>query len=179
MNRLPIFFVTLSAGILAASLIHADSWEAPSPKVFASKYGGYGFKMIPSKESTESQGVLFSLEADGKEKKLWEAKLVNIPHWVLVSDCGKYVVTIDTYANLGYKHVLVVYGEKGKIIADFALKDLLSEDEILKNVDHSVSSRHWADDTKFEFAPTNDQLALTFKWGKKMAISLTTGKIEP
>jgi hypothetical protein len=164
---------------LTAPTVPADSWAPPRPQVFASSYGLYGLKTLPPEAlSGQSQARLFTLEKDGKEKVIWETKLVNIPHRALVTDDGKYVVTLDTWANVGFKHSLVIYGEKGKVIADFELEDLLTKDEIAKNVELTETSRWWSKGARVELNPTNDQLTMTLKWGKVIRVSLPKGRVE-
>src|SRR6516225_534609 len=169
------FLLALATAVLASSQLWADSWEEPTPRVFSSKWGGRAFKVLKPTFTGPSEGVLFRLDADGKEQIVWEAKLVNTPHRVLVDDSGKFVVTIDTYANLGFAHSLVIYGDKGKVIRDFKLEDLLTQDEISKNVARTETSRHWA--KKCAFQLESDHLVLRLSWGKVIRIELLTGKI--
>ena len=96
----------------------ADDWAEPSPRVFASRSGAHGFKVLPKSFETSS-GVLFTLDAEGKEQVIWNKNVVNVPHRVFVAEDGKRVVTVDTYAKLGYEHSLVVYDDKGKVRTDY------------------------------------------------------------
>jgi hypothetical protein len=168
-------FFALATVVLASSHLRADSWATPTPRLFASQWGSRGFKVVKPTFRGPSEGELFRLDADGKEQAVWEAKLVNTPHRVLVDDSGKFVATIDTYANLGFAHSLVIYGDKGKVIRDFKLEDLLTQDEIRKNVDHTETSRWWA--KKCEFQMESEHLVLRLAWGKVLRIHLPTGKI--
>ena len=169
------FLLALATAVLASSQLWADSWEEPTPRVFSSKWGGRAFKVLKPTFTGPSEGVLFRLDADGKEQIVWEAKLVNTPHRVLVDDSGKFVVTIDTYGNAGFAHSVVLYGDKGKVIRDFKLEDLLTEDEIMKNVARSKSSRWWAG--KADFQMESDHLVVRLNWGKVVRVELATGKI--
>jgi len=121
---------------------------------------------------------LFSLDEQGNEKSIWNVRLVNVPVRALVSDDGKYVVTLDTWGGAGFDHSLVVYGAKGKVVADFKLEELLTQGEIEKHTLHTESSRRWEQDAKFEFDLEKEQLTIAFKWGKAIRVSLLTGKIE-
>ena len=165
----------MAAVVLASSNLWADSWVTPTPRVFGSTWGNRGFKVLRPTLIGPSDGVLFCLDADGKEQIVWEAKLVNTPHRVLVDDSGRFVASIDTYANLGFAHSLVIYGDKGKVIRDFKLEDLLTQDEISKNVARTETSRHWA--KKCAFQLESDHLVLRLSWGKVIRIELLTGKI--
>jgi hypothetical protein len=163
-------------GVFAvAALLRADRWQAPTPRVFGSQWGGHGFKILNPKFGGPSQGVLFRLDANGKEQTAWDVKLLNTPHQVIVDDQGRFVATVDTYGNLGYAHALVIYGPKGKVLEDFKLEDLLTDEEIMKHVRRTESSRWWAGDT--DFGIENGALVLRLKWGKVIRVDGTTGKI--
>jgi hypothetical protein len=129
-----------------------------------------------------SEGVLFTLDEEGKEKEIWRAKLVNIPLRAMIAQTGKYVITLDTWAHVGYEHCLVIYGEKGKLIADFKLEDLLTDKEIA-GLPATVSSRGWSakDVTEFEDRSLGfDELAIRMKyrgWAKVIRLTLATGKL--
>lgn len=166
--------VALSA-VLSALPLRADSWAPPSPKVFGSEYGSHGFKVLKPVFGKPCEGVLFRLGPDGKDRVVWEAKLVNTPSRVLVDDGGKFVVTIDTYGNLGFAHSLVIYGDKGKVVRDFKLEDLLTKDEIATKVTRTISSRHWAHKSSFKLR--GGHLEIQLGWGKKLRVELATGKI--
>ena len=169
------FLIALATVGAVSTVLRADSWPAPTPRVFGSELGSRAFKVLKPTLSGPSEGVLFRLDADGKEQIVWEAKLVNTPHRVLVDDSGRFVASIDTYANLGFAHSLVIYGDKGKVIRDFKLEDLLTQDEISKNVARTETSRHWA--KKCAFQLESDHLVLRLSWGKVIRIELLTGKI--
>jgi hypothetical protein len=150
--------------VLASTLpAFADSWATPRPRVFASQGGLYGFKVLKPVFGRTAVGLLFTLDQDGQETKIWETELVNVPHRVLVPDGGKRVVTIDTYGRLGYDHSLVVYDEHGKVLADYTLEDLLTDLESQFFVTQSVSSRYWARQATFTFNSDATQLVIGFR----------------
>lgn len=169
---------------ICLSVAFSDTWLPPRPKVFASQWGDYGFKLLLPKKTIYSKGVgvLFQLDGDGKEKVVWRQELLNIPHRVFVRDDGKYVVTIDTYGNLGYDHSLVIYDEQGKVVKDLKLEDLLTADEIKNKVGRTVSSRFWTTDAEFSFDPphlsTPKHFNIKLKWGRTVKLVLATGKVE-
>ena len=88
---------------------------------------------------------------------------------------GSLWLMADTYGNLGYKHVLVIYDDKGKMVKDFKLEDLLTDDEIKTNVRITEGSRWWAQQTQFSFDGMN--FVARLKWGKTISIDVNTGKI--
>jgi hypothetical protein len=167
-------------GFAVATLASADSWAPPQPQVYKSSNGQYLFRTEPKGATflgAASATLKSKLGKDGAEEKVWEAKLVNTPYKAFVSDDGKHVVTIDTYANLGYTHALVLYGAKGKVVADYDLEALLTNDEIAKHVRRTAGSRWWAGDARFSFDPMQPHFVVNMKWGKEVRISLANGKI--
>ena len=183
--------LTLAVGlaVLLSSVARGDSWGWPQPRIFAN--GKYAIKTLPATSVGKSgevsfgnsEGVFFTLDEDGKEKVIWQAKLVNIPLRAIVAESGKYVVTLDTWGHVGYEHCLVVYGgEKGKVIADFKLEDLLTAKEI-ESLPASVTIRGWSDKDIAEFEDRSlgyDELVIRMKhkdWAKVIRLSLSSGKI--
>ena len=164
--------------------VKADSWARPAARVFASARGNHGLKVVPpSRLSHATQhkaaATLFTLEPrSGAEKIEWQAALVNVPHRVFVSsaDGSPVVVTVDTWANLGHAHSLVVYGWGGRVVADFALEDLLTPGEMSK-VKRTAPSRWWAERAAFRFAPNGTRFVIRMDWGKVITVDLRSGKI--
>ena len=63
-----------------------------------------------------------------------------------------------------------------KAVADFALEDLLTKEE-LQNVPQTVSSRHWAGSSQFTFSPDGKAINIKVMGGRAFKIDLATGKI--
>src|SRR5207237_8677063 len=126
-----------------------------------------------------ADAVLVARDREGKQTVLWGKELVNLPHQAFVADDGRHVVTVDSYARLGYQHVLVLYGAEGKRLADYELEDLLTREEIRSKVVQTVSSRWWAGDTKFAFGPDGKDFTLALKWGRTIRLDLATGRLDP
>jgi hypothetical protein len=196
--------LALGLALVVSSDARADKFPAvpPQPKLFASVYGTYVLKTLPDVSSVSTQtrtdgvqwsaqarqivgtseGVFFTLDEHAKEKVIWRAKLVNIPNRAILVESGKYVITLDSWRSAGFDHCLVVYGEKGKIIADFKLEELLTAKEI-ESLPNSVTSRSWSDKDIAEFEDRSreeDQLIIRMKyngWAKVIRLSLSTGKL--
>src|SRR4051812_37986976 len=107
-------------GLLLAGLIgggpapaRADSWADPVPRIFAAANGVYALKVLPV-EWVKATATLFTLDAQGNEQVLRRGDLVNLPYRVFLSSTGQ-VITVDSYANLGYAHSLVIYALDGKV----------------------------------------------------------------
>jgi hypothetical protein len=196
--------VGLGLALVLSSVARADKFPAvpPQPKLFASVYGVYAFKALPDVSSVgtrtrtegvhsaaqagqivgNSEGVFFRLDENAKEKVIWRAKLVNIPNRAILAESGKYVITLDSWRSVGFDHCLVVYGEKGKVIADFKLEDLLTAKEI-EGLSASITHRGWSDKDIAEFEDRSreqDELVIRMKhkrWTKVMRLSLSSGRI--
>jgi hypothetical protein len=185
-----LLVLTVGLAVVLSSVARGDSWGWPQPGIFAN--GKYGFKTVPAKTVDKngavafgnSEGVFFTLDEDGKEKVIWRATLVNIPLRAIIAQTGKYVITLDTWGHVGYEHCLVIYGDKGKVIADFKLEDLLTAKEIAI-LPATVSIRGWSDKDIAEFEDRSlgfDELVISMKykdWAKVIRISLASGKIVP
>jgi hypothetical protein len=197
-------FLPLGLVLVLSSDTRADQFPAgpPQPKLFASVYGTYAFKTLPAASSVgirtrtegvhaaaqagqtvgNSEGVFFTLDESAREKVIWRAKLVNIPNRAILVESGKYVITLDSWHSIGFDHCLVVYGEKGKVIADFKLEDLLTNKEI-EGLPGSTTARGWSDKDIADFEDRSreeDQLVIRMKykaWTKVIRLSLSSGRI--
>jgi len=204
MARRSILMLALGLALTVASDARADSFPAvpPPPKLFASVDGTHSLKTLPDVSSvgirtrTEgdhspaqagqlvgtSEGVFFTLDEHAKEAVIWRAKLVNIPNRAILVESGKYAVTLDSWRSAGFDHCLVVYGEKGKVIADFKLEDLLTAKEI-ESLPASVTHRGWSDKGIAEFEDRSreqEELVIRMKhrgWTKVIRLTLSTGKL--
>jgi hypothetical protein len=204
MARRSILMFALGLALVVSSGARADTFPAgpPQPKLFASAYGTYALKTLPDVSSvgtrtrTEgvhspaqagqivgtSEGVFFTLDENAKEKVIWRSKLVNIPSRAIMVESGKYVITLDSWRSAGFDHCLVVYGENGKVIADFKLEDLLTAKEI-EGLPASVTHRSWSDKDIAEFEDRSREegkLIIRMKyngWAKVIRLSLSTGKL--
>ena len=172
----------IDAEYTSAPLAVAD---VPAPSLFSS--------MPPAQKLAHAREVATVLrdmlregkiviDENGNEKVIWRAKLPNIPSRAIVVESGKYVITLDSWRSIGFDHCLVVYGEHGKVIADFRLEDLLTSDEIA-SLPGSITERGWSDQDVAEFEDRSreeDELVIRMKykdWTKVIRLSLSTGKL--
>jgi hypothetical protein len=176
--------LTLAVGLslVLSSAACADDLIAPGPRIYAQALSGkYAIKILPGTSADKSEGVFFTLDKDGKEEVIWRTKLVNIPGPAIITENGKYVITLDTFLRID-EHCLVVYGEKGKVIADLKLEDLLTAKEI-ESIPRTVTMRGWHDKGIAEFDDRSfgyDELVIRMKhkgWAKVIRLSLSSGKI--
>jgi hypothetical protein len=180
----------------------ADKWFPAAPTIHASPAGLHGFKVIPGsrvagkfsrtqvapdgavtrvdgiRTEPQTRGVLFLLDEHGDEVVLWDKPLVNTPVRVIVLDDGKHVVTVDTFSHMGWEHSLVIYGEQGQVVADFKLEDLLTPEEIEKNVPKTAAFRLWTEKADIRALLDANRVEIVLAWGRTIKIDMGTGKIE-
>lgn len=163
------------------SQLSADAWPGARPQAFASDNRAYVFRTQPprlSNWSGRAQGTLVSMSADSSETVIWGRELVNIPVQAFITNDGTHVVTCDTWAKLGYEHALVIYGERGRVIADYNLEALLSADDIATKVTHTATTRRWLQDAMIAFDNNAEHIVIALHWGKVLRVALSTGKVE-
>ncbi len=177
----PEIVIALVAVLAAPAIVLADSWPGSRPQVYTSSAGTHRFRTRPPQLSTwsgKSQGTLVSVAPDGTETATWARDLVNIPVLAFVTNDGKHVVTLDTWAKLGYEHALVVYGEGGAVVVDYDLDALLSSDEIASSVVHTMNARRWLQGATTVFDAGGQTFVITLQWGRVIRVALSSGKIE-
>ncbi len=129
-----------------ATAARADDWAAPTTKYLKSESGRYRAVVVPGQPGGKKHAGTITLFDDRDPvhpKKLYQRALVNevAPVQILVADGGQ-LVTVDDWSKAGYKHVVVIYDKKGKVVVDCALEQVLLAEEIL-TVDETESSRWW------------------------------------
>jgi hypothetical protein len=177
-----VFALVAAAALVDPAIVSADSWPGSRPQIYTSSEGTYRFRTRPPQLSTwsgKSQGTLVTLAPDGTESARWTRDLVNIPVLAFVANDGKHVVTLDTWAKLGYEHALVVYGEDGAVVVDYDLDALLSSDEIAGSVVHTMNARRWLQGATTSFDSAGQTFVITLQWGRVIRVLLSTGQIEP
>jgi hypothetical protein len=176
-----VIALVATAVLVAPAIVSADSWPGSRPQVYTSSAGTHRFRTRPPQLSTwsgKSQGTLVTVAPDGTETASWVRDLVNIPVLAFVANDGKHVVTLDTWAKLGYEHALVVYGEDGAVVADYDLDALLSGDEIAASVVHTMNARRWLQGATTAFDAAGQAFVIRLQWGRVIRVALSTGKIE-
>jgi hypothetical protein len=140
------WIVALWAVLGAVAVARADDWAAPTTKYVKSESGRYRAVIVPGAADGKKRAGSITLYDDVDAvhpKRLYQRKLVNevAPVQILVADGGQ-LVTVDEWSKAGYKHVVVIYDKKGKVVVDCALEQVLLAEEIL-TVDETESSRWW------------------------------------
>ncbi|MDB5288997.1 MAG: hypothetical protein JWL69_238 [Phycisphaerales bacterium] len=186
MRAIPCIFtrrntITLLLLLTVAPAAFADKWFPAPPCIYAAPSGRFGLKVIPdfaARADSPARAVLFTLDETGREIVVWDKPLLNTPARVIVLDDGKHVVTIDTYQQFGGKHSLVIYGGQGQVVADFKLEDLLTADEIEKNVPKNAAFRLWTEKADIRALLDANRVEIVLAWGRTIKIDMGTGKIE-
>ncbi len=178
--------------VLVSTEAKADTWEMPHDRTYYSENGQYQFFVavahfdVPSK--TRPSGRL-SRKSAGQWKSVWTNRLVSqtSPVQVMVHNSGRYVVTFDEHHSVG-KNPVVIYGGKGRLIANLSLADLRLESH--PNIKSSVSSYWWNDHAIMVFGPPaktgsepwrqmlEDSLFIRLHWGEVIPIDLASGRVR-
>lgn len=171
--------VVLFAILAATAAARADDWPAPKTRYVKSDSARYRAIVVPGAKGKPGSVELYDDRDPTKPKKLYRRAPVNqlAPVKVLLSDGGQ-LVTLDDWDNAGYKHALVIYDRKGKVVVDCALEHLLLPDELAR-VDTSISSRWWRLEEKADTDVWIDGAAVLVKVktteGAVMRVDLATG----
>jgi hypothetical protein len=205
-------FVAVTTSVrLAEGNAYADLWPDAYPTNYASAQGAFVFHVVPGMRlgyppevrdqrarglDTGPTGKMAFLYAEGTLSNrvtgqlLWSRRLYNYvaPVGVLISDSGKFVVSIDDWVgNRRTKNAVVIYGAKGELIRRFAVTDIITQDE-MRQVPVSSSTYLWQGGysldegreqlvlhilTKFAIKPNK---SITYK---ERRIALPTGAIVP
>lgn len=178
--------------VLFFTAAKADKWELPRDTTCYSDNGQYQFflavKQFDVPSETRPSGLL-SRKAAGRWEGVWTNRLANqtSPVQVMVPNSGRYVVTFDEYHSVG-ENPVVIYGAKGRLIANLTLADLGLENH--PNISRSVSSYWWNKYAIMVFGPPatpasgpwkrilQDSLFIRLFWGEVIAIDLASGKVR-
>jgi hypothetical protein len=168
----------VSCAVLIGTPSRADECIGPAnARLFASESGIHILR-VGQKRGQLPEGTLIAIRDDFGEQRIWRARLINVPARVIVTDDGRTVVTIDNAGcGFGREHSVVVYGERGRMIADLRLEDILDPDEIQRQIPHSMAGRLWTEKASFSFNRVSGALAIAFDWGRHVTIDLLTGKV--
>lgn len=141
---------------LVPQLSYGDSWASATPIVAASPDGERLVRIIPGDSIGDTlgfEGVAKGAFAratffhhDGARNAYiatHEADLLNpvSPVDAFVNNAG-ILVTLDNWHNMGYGAVVVIYRVDGKVLKQYSLEDLYT-DERIREISLSVSSRWW------------------------------------
>ena len=112
-------------------------------------------------------------EKNGRTRKMWRGKLANdvAPMHVMIRNDGRFVVTLDEHQRGGAAHALVIYDQRGRILRQFDLRELLSGDD-WKHVKIRRRAVEWLPGAKFMFAEKRPEFVIQLIWGREIRIDL-------
>jgi hypothetical protein len=202
--RLVIHFLV---ALLLLSFLPATAKMIPPHDVtYWSSNKQYQFQSILERSSDDTvigcHGVLSTISSNGSSSTIWSVPLSNPsgPSQALISNDGKYVVTLRDWFPRAEENFVVIYGKKGSLIRRFSLGDLLIEtntnrpppDTLRRGSDGIVLGRPWLDQVHID--DSNDTLSFIFRvrrkadsekpnrednWeSKQESIMLSTGKFR-
>lgn len=136
---------------LAVTFYHAASYcsiiSPPEKEVYYSSDKKLAFEVIPrdNDKNIPCQGTLFK-HINGIRVVVWHRVLPNpiAPAYAIVSDTGKYVITFNDWDRHGYEHSIVVFGNDSKLLYQFSLEDILTEEEFSKVKIDYLGQRYWS-----------------------------------
>jgi hypothetical protein len=139
-SRWCIASLIATIAVVIPDVAEADRCIVPAgARIFVSSYGSLAFKVTTGAMPTErATGLLFRFNKSGDDELIWESRLVNVPAESYVANDGRAVVTVDTLCRFGFKHSIVVYGNRGRVLADYDLEDLLIQKKS-ENTSHTRS----------------------------------------
>ncbi len=125
-------------------------------------------------EALRPRATLFERPAEkGRERPVWRARLVNdrSPGYAFIRNDGRFVVTLDEFRRGGAAHALVIYNQRGKLLREFGLRELLRGDD-WKHVTLERKAVKWLDGARFTFVDDPPQFVVDLRWKRQVRIDL-------
>jgi hypothetical protein len=129
----------------------ADEWARPSVREYKSSNGNYVVVVEPASKGNLPTATVYWINKDDRTV-LWTTNLVNsvAPIESLVTDDGRYVITLDDWHSVGYGDNVIVFYNQSGMIKRYSLEEAASEfvkekklNSFRQQFEHSVSSRWW------------------------------------
>jgi tetratricopeptide (TPR) repeat protein len=128
-----------------------------------------------AKRAAERSGPPATLsEVRGRERtERWRSRLVNEvgPGIACIRDDGRFVVTLDEHAVGGAKHAVVIYDERGELVREFALRELLTRSD-WERVRSRGNYVEWLRGARFRFKDGPERFVIRLRHGREIEISL-------
>lgn len=172
-------FASLACGLAIAG---ADDERRPLREA-RSENGRYQLRIRTHRSAGESGACCYAellKRPNGKERprRVWHEKLVNevAPARAVIHNGGRYVVALDEFRRGGAAHALAIYDEKGTVLREYDLRELLRKDD-WPHVKVEGRALEWLTDARFAFADEPPQFSIRLKWGREIRIDLRTGEL--
>lgn len=174
--------ISLMLSLFAAhgSTLFADQWGFAYEREYLSPNHEHMLRILPDParpiRSGHCTATLFKI--DGKNKtEVWSRHLINhySPVRAFVSDSGQYVITMDEWAGVG-KRPVVIYNSRGALIKVHSTDSLgLAED--WEKIKVSTLSYHWNENAISFYGPEEETFFIRLHWGKLLLIRLRDGAL--
>jgi hypothetical protein len=138
-------------GFALVNLSQADTGDdIRLPWVMASGNGRFLFKMVALKvgvktrkviEDAKPYGVAYEINTEGEFDEIWRVEGWHASEGYLADD-GQHFVRIGTWPKdqEGHTDLLIAFYDRGKLLKEYRVKDLIRKPEVLEN---SVSHYQW------------------------------------
>lgn len=110
---------------------------------------------------------------------VWRAQLINklAPVQAFISDDGNFTITLDDYPVGGARHAVVIYNDKGELLREFSLRELLRKDD-WKEVRERRGTIYWLRGAKMKFSRDMNEFHIDLRSDRKVVIDLRKLEIE-
>jgi hypothetical protein len=132
-------------------------------------------------ESDSCRATLYERVGDkGREHRVWRTKLANhvAPRHARIRNDGRFVVTLDEFRRGGAAHAVVIYDERGRLLREFDLRELLDRND-WKHVKIQRQAVEWLPEATFDFGEASPQFVISLKWGRTIRIDLEKRQLVP
>ena len=140
-----------------------------------SENGRYRLRIDAGREeSRRCRAALFEhTRPQERGRRLWREKLVNevAPRHALIRNDGRFVITLDEFRRGGAAHAVVVYDERGELLREFDLRELLHGDD-WKHVTAERRAIEWLSDATLTFVDSPPQFVIKLEWSREIRIDL-------
>jgi hypothetical protein len=156
--------------LLASSRAGAYTEELPPRLTATSASGVFKATLVPGRVGQEAEATL---EVRRRGRVVWRAGVLWGGHGHLALADGGHLATIDDRPGRLGQHVVVIYDPRGALVADLAVRDLLSPEES-RQIGGAFDSWRYGGD---EPAILGGHLFITARWGPTIGVRLEDGKV--
>jgi hypothetical protein len=140
-----------------------------------SENGRFRLQIRPGRDhAARARATLLERAKDrGPERRVWQARLVNevAPLQACIRNDGRFMVTLDEFRRGGAAHAVVVYDQRGKLLREFTLPEVLRGDD-WKHAKLKREAIEWLGGARFSFGDEPPQFLIKLRWGREIRINL-------
>jgi len=172
-GRASAVWVCLTIG---ASPAYGSCLAVNTTRLFAAQTGeAYLRADLAGAPTGRSMARLYLFSVTG-EHLVWTATLANVPQTIWIDPIGRWVVTLGNHCNSpsDQEHALTVYDERGRLIADWTLNELVPD--LHKHVSVFEVHTPWTSEAPLRFEAPFNELRVIFPWGESKVVSRKPAK---